>query len=77
MNFDFAGSPEEYNLREDIHGNVWVNFGAETAYARRQSDGSYQFDTDAFVNLHGYNVIYPESNGIIWFATDGRITRYD
>ena len=77
MRVNFAGSAEEYNLREDSLGNVWVNFGAETAYAVKQSNGSYHFEKDAFVNLKGYFVINPESDGIVWFATDGKMIRYD
>ena len=73
----FGGSAEEYNLREDVDGNVWVNFGAETALALRQPDGSYVPQLNPFVRLKGYYVIYPEPDRTVWFCTDGKLIRYD
>jgi signal transduction histidine kinase/CheY-like chemotaxis protein len=73
----FGGSAEEYNIREDKNGNVWLNFGAETVLALKQSDGSYEFQKNPFVSLNGYHVIYPEEDGIVWFCSDGKILRYD
>ncbi len=73
----FGGSAEEYNLKEDKNGDVWVNFGAETVLAKHQSDGSYVPEVNAFVSLNGYYVIYPEDDGVTWFGGVEKMVRYD
>jgi signal transduction histidine kinase/ligand-binding sensor domain-containing protein len=46
----FGGSVEEYFLREDHAGRVWINFGRETAVARPQAGGGYIADNTASKN---------------------------
>ena len=75
----FGGSQEEYSLKEDHRGNIWLNFGSETAYAIRQADGSYLPRKTAFMQiseLPNY-FIYPEDDGITWFGSEEVLIRYD
>ncbi|MDZ7359539.1 MAG: ATP-binding protein [candidate division KSB1 bacterium] len=46
----FGGSVEEYFLREDHAGRVWINFGRETAVARPQAGGGYIADNMVLKN---------------------------
>jgi len=57
-------------LREDAAGNVWVNFGRESAVARRQPDGTYRAESQPFLRFSGFQtaVIYPEPDGVVWFG---------
>ncbi|MFO7692140.1 MAG: GAF domain-containing protein [Vicinamibacterales bacterium] len=66
-------------LREDDAGNVWVNFGRESAVARKQPDGSYKVDTQPFLRFSGFqtSVIYPEADGVVWFGGRDGLIRYD
>jgi signal transduction histidine kinase/DNA-binding response OmpR family regulator/ligand-binding sensor domain-containing protein len=87
---DFGGSQEEYSLKEDYQGNVWINFGRETAVARPDpsGDGSYIFEKTPFLRISDLRAywIYPEDDpvppgreagGIVWFGSDAGVIRYD
>ena len=67
------------SVREDEHGNVWLNLGAETAFLRRRSDGSYDKETTPFLRFSDETValIYPEADGTVWFGINDGIIRYD
>jgi len=75
----FSGAVEEYTLQEDAHGQVWINFGRETAVERPQADGSYipegtplrRFFNETFF------YIYPESDGVVWLGGPNTLIRYD
>ena len=66
-------------LREDAAGNVWVNFGRESAVARKQPDGTYKVETKPFLRFSGFQtaVIYPEADGVVWFGGRDGLIRYD
>jgi signal transduction histidine kinase/DNA-binding response OmpR family regulator len=66
-------------LREDAGGNVWVNFGRESAVARKQPDGSYKVEIQPFLRFSGFQtaVIYPETDGVVWFGGRDGLIRYD
>jgi ligand-binding sensor domain-containing protein len=75
----FGGSAEEYSLKEDRHGNVWINFGRETAVALRQPDGSYLPEKTPFLriaDLRAYSM-YIEDDGVAWFGSEAGVIRYD
>ncbi len=75
----FGGSPEEHCVEEDRDGNIWVNFGKETAVLRRQADGTYRADkspVQRFADSAAMN-IYPEPDGIVWFGLSDGLVRYD
>jgi len=75
----FGGSPEEHGVEEDRNGNIWINFGKETALLRRQADGTYQADkspVQRFADSAAMN-IYPEPDGIVWFGLSDGLVRYD
>jgi signal transduction histidine kinase/ligand-binding sensor domain-containing protein len=82
----FGGSPNEYSLREDRGGNVWINFGRETALAKRQADGVYATDKTPFLRFFDFPVvaIYPEddpadsgTSSVVWFGGGDGLIRYD
>lgn len=66
-------------VNEDQQGNLWVNFGAESAVLRKQADGSYQTEKLAFQRFSDSPVtaIYPEENGVVWFGATDALIRYD
>jgi signal transduction histidine kinase/ligand-binding sensor domain-containing protein len=74
-----GGTQDESAMAEDASGNVWANFGKETAVFRRQSDGSYTVDKTALLRFSDLAVakIYVEPDGIVWFARDDGLIRYD
>ena len=75
----FGGSPEEHCVEEDRNGNIWINFGRETALLRRQTDGPYLADkapVQRFADSAAMN-IYPEPDGIVWFGLSDGLVRYD
>jgi signal transduction histidine kinase/ligand-binding sensor domain-containing protein len=74
-----AGSQEEYSLKEDRRGNVWINFGAETAVASRTENGDYSIQKRPFLEIsHLPNYfIYPDDDGVVWFGSEEVLIRYD
>ena len=66
-------------LREDAAGNVWVNFGRESAVARKQPDGTYKVEAQPFLRFSGFQtaVIYPDADGVVWFGGRDGLIRYD
>jgi signal transduction histidine kinase len=75
----FGGSPEEHCVEEDRSGNIWINFGRESALLRRQTDGPYVADkapVRRFADSAAMN-IYPEPDGIVWFGLSDGLVRYD
>ncbi|MEJ2636667.1 MAG: ATP-binding protein, partial [Calditrichia bacterium] len=75
----FGGSQEEYTLKRDFHGNIWMNFGRETAVKIRQNDGSYHLQKKAFMQIDNMPVyfIYPEKDSVTWFGSEEALVRYD
>jgi signal transduction histidine kinase/heme exporter protein D len=76
---NFGGSQEEYSLKADFEGNIWMNFGKETAVAKKENDNSYTVLKMPFrkiSDLPNY-FIYPEQNGIVWFGSEEMLIRYD
>ncbi len=74
-----GGTQDESAMAEDASGNVWANFGKETAVFRRQSDRSYVADKTALLRFSDLAVakISVEPDGIVWFARDDGLIRYD
>src|SRR6476469_3970123 len=74
-----GGTQDESALVEDAAGNVWANFGRETALFRRRSDGTYAADKTALLRFSDLAVakILAEPNGVVWFARDDGVIRYD
>jgi signal transduction histidine kinase/ligand-binding sensor domain-containing protein len=74
-----AGSPEEYSIVEDAEKNIWINLGHESAILRRQADGTYKADKTPVQRIAtlGLTKIYPDSGGVVWFAHQEGIVRYD
>ena len=74
-----GGSSEEYSVVEDRQGDVWINFGKDTAVLRRQSDGSYRTEKTALLRFADEPAfgIYPEEDGVVWFGGNGSLIRYD
>jgi signal transduction histidine kinase/ligand-binding sensor domain-containing protein len=74
-----GGSFGDYTIKNDHQGNVWLNFGVESAVAYRQPDGTYQVDKTPFLRFADFYVtdIYPEEDGIVWFGGPDGLIRYD
>ena len=51
VDVDVNGSGTDGFLREDAGGNVWINFGRESAVARRQPDGTYKAEKQPFLRF--------------------------
>jgi K+-sensing histidine kinase KdpD/CheY-like chemotaxis protein len=70
---------QQYFMTEDSRGRVWMNFGAESAVATPQKDGTYSFEKTPFLRFSGDPMfaIYPEKNGIVWFGGGEELIRYD
>ena len=74
-----SGSSGNYTLREDVHGDIWINFGSESAVARYQPNGSYVLEKTPFLRFAHMPIydIYPEANGVVWFGGSDGLIRYD
>jgi signal transduction histidine kinase/DNA-binding response OmpR family regulator len=66
-------------LWEDAKGSVWVNLGRESAVARPRSGGGYTVEKQPFLRFAGHTVtfIYPDDDGVAWFAGRDGLVRYD
>ena len=76
---DPSGTGDFAVLRQDGGGNVWVNFGRETAVASRQPDGSYTVEKQPFLRFADFSTsaIYAEADGVVWFGGRDGLIRYD
>ena len=74
-----GGSYGDYTFREDNKGNIWINFGEESAVAFRQADKSYRIDKTPFLRFAGFHVndIFPDIDGIVWFGGPDGLIRFD
>ncbi len=75
-----GGSPDEYQIKEDARGDLWVNIGRESAIFRRQVDATYRVDKTPllrFADVQSTAAIYPEADGVVWFGNAESIIRYD
>jgi signal transduction histidine kinase len=76
---DFGGSQEEYSLKADKNGNLWTNFGKETAIGIKKKSHSFDVLKMPFrkvSDLPNY-FIYPEDDGIVWFGSEEMLVRYN
>jgi signal transduction histidine kinase len=75
----FGNDPNEYNMITDYKGRIWINFGRETALAIPQAEGKYRVEKIQFLPFTDRVIyrIFPEENGIVWFATNEGLIRYD
>ena len=75
----FGNTQEEYNLKEDHRGDVWLNFGKESAVARRQAEGRFAIEKTPFLRFADAPTIaiYPEDDGVVWFGGADGLVRYD
>lgn len=78
--FDGVGlgtNPDEGWIVSDVDGNLWVNFGKESAVYKKQPNGDYQLEKDELARFADevINIIYPEDNGVVWFGTANNVIR--
>ena len=73
------GSRSVANLVEDTEGNGWFVSHKRVHQAIKQPSGSYLINRRIFNRLPHSNIqqILPDSNGIVWFATEDGLIRYD
>ena len=74
-----GNDPNQYVMTADNKGRVWLNFGKETALAFPLKGGGYRVEKTPFLPLidHVVASIFPEPNGIIWFATTDGLIKYN
>jgi len=70
---------QQFFMTDDSQGRVWMNFGAETAVATPNKDGTYKIEKTPFLRFIDDPIftIYPEENGIVWFGGGEAVIRYD
>ncbi|MEP7108183.1 MAG: GAF domain-containing protein [Ferruginibacter sp.] len=63
----------------DYLGRTWLNFGKETGLISSQNGKGFKIETFPFLPVADRTVsrIFPEQNGIVWFATSEGLLRYD
>jgi len=73
------GDANEYRMRTDNRGRVWMSFGRESAVGLPQADGGYRIEKAPFLPFADVAVaaILPEDNGIVWFGGTEGVIRYD
>ncbi len=73
------GSRNASSITETENGDVWINSNLKTGLLRKQSDGSYLFDTLPLsrVKLPDVWDIYEDIDRTMWFCATGAIVRYD
>ncbi len=61
---------------EDI---VYANFGLQTYIGKRQSDGSYDWDSTPFLRFHEdfVGAVMVDLDGVAWLAMSNGVVRYD
>lgn len=66
-------------LQEMPSGEIWVVLGDKSALARPRGDGTYGWERAPFVRLDDAQVrdLFPEPDGVAWFAGVDGIVRYD
>jgi len=66
-------------MGNDHLGRTWLNFGKETGVATSLGEKDFKIETFPFLPVADRPVssIYPEKNGIVWFATTEGLLRYD
>ncbi|HEY5564383.1 MAG TPA: triple tyrosine motif-containing protein [Rhodothermia bacterium] len=74
-----GGSQEEFKVTEDHAGNIWTNFGGESAVLRPNGDGTYRTEKTPLLRFANSPAteIYPELNGVVWFGGNEVLIRYD
>ena len=79
VDVDPIGGGTDGFLREDASGGVWVNFGRESAVARRQADGTYRVEKRPFLRFAGFPTatIFPDDDGVVWFGGREGLIRFD
>lgn len=75
----FGNDPNQYVVKTDYKERVWLNFGKETALATPKPGGGYLIEKTPFLPIADHVVanIFPEPNGIVWFATTDGLIRYN
>jgi hypothetical protein len=64
---------------EDKWGNVWLDFNEILYRARPREGGGYDTDSTPFrrIDRQPFYAIYPDENGVVWFADADGLGRYD
>lgn len=81
----FAGAPDGSPGRSalvaqaDAQGNVWMFAWPDVGVARRQPDGSFQWEADPYhrARMPFVYAMHPDPDGTLWFGGTEGIVRYD
>ncbi len=71
-------NPDEGIIVADAHGNLWINLGKESAVYKKLPDGQYKLEKAQLARFADdvINIIYPESNGVVWYGTANNVIRF-
>jgi len=74
----FGRNPDEGVIVADARDNLWINLGKESAVYKKLPDGQYKLEKARLARFADevINMIYPESNGVIWFGSANRVIRF-
>ena len=77
--FPNGGAIGELFMTTDHSQRVWIRFGKETVLATPQKGNGYHLSHPPLNTISESTIqyIYPEDNGIVWFATTDGLVRYD
>ena len=78
----FADSSQDVShLVQDESGNAWIYAGWDIGFARKQADGSYEWEPEHLRRTSparvGTNSLLPERDGVLWSANNYGLVRYD
>ncbi len=71
-------NPDESIIVADAQGNFWANLGKESAVYKKLPDGQYKLEKAQLARFvdEVINIIFPESDGVIWFGAANRVIRF-
>ena len=77
--FPNGGGKDESYIVEEQSGRVWIRMGKELRMATPEVNGKYSIDKTPFLPIAGGTIamVYPETNGIVWFCTTDGLIRFD
>jgi len=78
MEIGLGRNPSEGIVVADAHDNLWINLGKESGVYKKLSDGRYQLEKAPLARFADevINMIYPETDGVIWYGAPNRVIRY-
>ncbi|MBN1542310.1 GAF domain-containing protein, partial [candidate division KSB1 bacterium] len=75
---ELGPNPDEGIITADTQGNLWANFGKESAVYKKLPNGDYRLEKDQSARFADevINTIFTEPNGVVWFGTANNVIRF-